>query len=133
MNDALGTKFDVEGENLKLELDKLELEKEKLKLEESKLEIEWQKAKWTALSITVPLLAAILTVAYGIWSVHEQSQSQFEIKAAEIVMGSSGPGESLNKARAFVALFPGKLPRNFATSFDPKEFGGRSNKTTFEL
>jgi hypothetical protein len=131
MNDTSSPIFDVEGEKLKLELNKLELEKEKLKLEEAKLQLERQKAKWAALSVTVPLLAAILTVAYGIWSVHQQSRSQFEIKAAEIVMGSNGPGEALGRARAFVALFPDRLPPNFASSFDPKQFGSR-NKSTFE-
>jgi len=50
------------------EAKKLEIEAKRLRIEEQKLAIERGKAKWTAASIVIPLLAAMATVAYGFWS-----------------------------------------------------------------
>ena len=127
------------------------LEERKLALEETKVEIEFEKLRverlkgWTTGgSIVMSLLIAALTIAFGMWSQHRQvmtqidlqnrqskaqldlqemsARSQFEIKAAEVVMDTNIPGVTHNKAKALLALFPGRLPENFAKSFDPSKY-----------
>lgn len=107
---------------LELEREKLALERKKVELEEIKVELEKVKTRWTAIAVTVPLLAAILTVAFGFWSNNEQSRHQFELKAAEIVMQSETPYEAQARARAFVEMFPGHFSANFAEAFRPEQY-----------
>ena len=116
---ASGSTPDPNTERLKvqLEIDKLQVEREKLQVEQS-------KARWTAFSIIVTGLAAVLTFAFGIWSQNQQSQSQFEIKAAELVLKAGSANEAQDTAKALAALFPHRLPSNFAGSFDPKAVPG---------
>ena len=86
----------------------LAIEHQKLKLEREKVRLERLKARWTAISIIVPLVVASLSISFGIWSQAkqarfqsemqaqanklqlelqaQQAKSQFEMKAAEIVM-----------------------------------------------
>jgi hypothetical protein len=98
------------------------LEREKLALEREKLEVEKTRAKWTAISVVVTLLAAIFTVAFGLWTNHQQAKRQFEAKVAEIVMQSGSPDEALGRAQTFMAMFPDRLPKDFVKAFDPTEF-----------
>lgn len=102
----------------------LKIEQEKLETERAKLELERSKAKWTVASIFVPLLIAALSLAYNTVSQIQQAHNDFELKAAEIVLSTEGPTGALNKARALVALFPGRLSNDFAQSFDPKLYMG---------
>lgn len=114
------TKIDLQTSNHSI--DPVSLEREKLSIEREKLEVERIKAKWNAIAVVVPLLAAILTVAFGLWTHNQQAESQFEIKVAEIVMQSGSPMEALGRAQAFMAMFPDRLPKDFAKPFDPQEF-----------
>jgi hypothetical protein len=65
--------------------ERIQFERDRIQLERDKLAVEQSKARWTAVSISVPLVVAVFTVAFGIWAQYQQAQSQFEIKAAEIV------------------------------------------------
>ncbi len=104
-------------------------------LEQEKLAMEKTKAWITGASLMVPLMVAALTLALGVWNQNEQARlqrevqekterSDFELKAAEIVMNEKGPVGAGNKARALKALFPKKLPEDFVKSFNPDEFEG---------
>lgn len=106
------------------------LEREKLALEREKLAVERTKTKWAAISVIVPLLAAILTIAFGLWTNHQQEKSQFETKVAEIVMQSESPREALGRAQTFMAMFPDRLPKDFASAFDPDEFTNQETDTS---
>ena len=117
------------------------IEERKLLLEERRVEIELDKIRiektrvWTGSASTFgSLLIVAATVALGIWSQYEQAKlqhsiqdrqakAQFELKAAEIVMGADNPSTTLNKARALQSLFPQYLSTNFAESFVPDDFG----------
>lgn len=117
------------------------VEERKLLLEERRVEIELDKIRiektrvWTGSASTFgSLLIVAATVALGIWSQYEQAKlqhsiqdrqakAQFELKAAEIVMGADNPSTTLNKARALQSLFPQYLSTNFAESFVPDDFG----------
>ncbi len=116
-----------------LEERKLSLEEKKLEIEKEKLKVERLKAWTTGGSIVISLLIAALTISFGVWSQHKQTmtqidlqdkqaKSQFEIKAAEIVMNTNTPRVTHNKAKALLALFPERLPKNFAESFEAGNF-----------
>jgi hypothetical protein len=108
-----------------LEREKLAIEREKLAIEHEKLLVERLKARWSAISVIIPLLAFIPTVAYGLWSLHEQARSQFELKVAESVMQSPSPQAALAKAQAFIAMFPGRLSPDLVQPIDPEFFSNR--------
>jgi hypothetical protein len=76
----------------------------------------------TTATIFIPLIAAVVTLAFGVYNQNRQSRRDFELKVAEIVMGETGPVGAYNKARAFKAFFPDQLPPNFAAGFDPAEY-----------
>jgi hypothetical protein len=97
-------------------------ERQKLALEREKLEVERAKSKWNAAAIAVPLLAAVATAWFGLASQKQQAESQFAIKAAEIVLQTKSPEEALDKAKALKNPFPRQLPDTFAKSFEPANF-----------
>jgi hypothetical protein len=122
----------LEGERLKLERDKFEEEKYR---ENKKLEQESTKAWLTAGSLVVPLLAALFTLSYSIWSFRRQlkenaiqqmeaAKLQFEIKAADIAFSGMTPEAVRNRAAVLKKMFGDRLPENFPPPFDPKEHGG---------
>ncbi|MDQ3802724.1 MAG: hypothetical protein M3416_02575 [Acidobacteriota bacterium] len=121
------------------------LEEKKLDIERQKLAVERAKIPWTAASTVVPLLGVLLTVAYSAWSFRKQSQQQleqrredarrieeqrredaqlqFELKAAEIAFEGETPLAVQHRAGALKAIFGGRLPDSFLSSYDPYEFG----------
>jgi ATP-dependent Zn protease len=50
------------------------IEQQKLDLEHKKLEVERTKAWWAAVSTIVPLLAALGTLSYSVWSFRRQTK-----------------------------------------------------------
>ena len=108
----------------------LEFEREKLELEREKVKLERFKTWWTGIAIIIPLVVAIVTIGFTSQSQHDQAKlqlelqtqeakTQFELKAAEIVMNTESPLGAQIKAKALASLFPDRLPKNFAASFDP--------------
>ena len=112
-----------ESAQLKSDYSKLDIEQQKLALEYEKLKLERFKAIWTGISIFIPLLIAVGTIFFNAKNQAEQAQIDFQLKAAEIVMNSSGPSEAKGKAEAMVALFPDYIPADFAKSFVPLDYG----------
>jgi len=106
-----------------IEEKKLEIEKEKLAIEIRKLSLEHSKARWTAFSVVVPLIAAIGTVFFGLWSAHEQALSNFQLEAAKSIMQAPSPDEAVNRGRFFSALFPNKIPANFVQPANALKMG----------
>ncbi len=118
--------FDVEAERLRLEQKKLDLEQERIALERERFRSEREMRKWTIASVAVPLIVVALTLAFSVWSQVEQSRREFALRAAEIIVGSEGPGESQGRLRALLALFPNQLPPDFQSaveSFNPSLYG----------
>ena len=136
-----------EAEDLALQRERLELdrqkfagesaaEKQKLQIDQAKLDQEKTNAHLTAIVSLLPLLAAIGTLVYSIWSFRQQiaqqsrlqneaAQLQFQIKAAEIAFaGAKTPEAVQNRSQALKALFGDRLPPNFAHGFDPLTAGG---------
>jgi hypothetical protein len=68
-----------------------EIELKKLKIEEDKLEVEKRKARWTGLTVMVPLVAAILTVALGLYTTYQTSKSTFQLEVAKSIMQAPNP------------------------------------------
>jgi hypothetical protein len=123
MEEASMDEFTKEGSeaadvSLGIEERKLEIEKGKLAIENRRLVLEQSKARWTAFSVVVPLIAVIGTVFFGLWSAQEQALSNFQLEAAKSIMQASSPDEAVNRVRFFSALFPEKIPAN---SFHPAD------------
>jgi hypothetical protein len=70
------------------EAEKIAIEQQKLELENLRLRNEASRAKWTAISVMVPLLAALATIAFGFWSTREQAKSQFRLEVAKAIMSA---------------------------------------------
>jgi len=109
---------------------KLDVEREKLALEFKRLAVEKSKARWSAITIFIPLLIGAMTLVFNSWSQLQQAKSDFQLKAVEIVMAMETPTGTKNKAGALVELFPGRFGdefREFVAEFDPGLFGVRSD------
>jgi hypothetical protein len=59
------------------------LERLQNELELKKLAIERAKTKWTAISIAVRLLAAVITVIHGLRSMEKQAEMNLQFEAAK--------------------------------------------------
>jgi hypothetical protein len=102
----------------------LQLEREKLDIQRQTLEVEREKARWSAISSTVPILAALATVVYGVWSLKRTATVQLATKLAELSMEGPSPVEIVTRARIVHKLFAELLPPDFAdrlATIDEKE------------
>jgi hypothetical protein len=132
---------DLERAKLQLDRERFEHDKElarerfdhEQQLDKSKTSEEKRRTWLTAGSIFIPLLIAALTFANASFTQDrqaedqlalqaQQAQAEFELKAADIVMASDSAAGTYNKARAMRALFPNRLPLDFADSFNPSDF-----------
>ena len=86
--------------------------------EKVKLRIEYFKAWGTIISILVPLLAVVVTVAVNMILQERRSRMDFEIKAVEIVMTATSPAAAANKALVLQELFPDRLSSQFHETFE---------------
>lgn len=119
---------DIEGDandshQDKIELAKLSIEKQKLEIELHKLTIEKSKLVWSSLIGTIPLLAVIFTIFYGIWTQRQQEKTQFQLKAAEIMFNAKDAYEIKSRAEILHLIFPDKLPANLSRQFHPDSLG----------
>jgi hypothetical protein len=111
----------VANYNLELQRQRLEFDQEKRRSDE---QIERSRTRWSALATTVPVIAALLTIVFGVWNYRKQAELQFEIKAAEIAFSRETPLAVVNRARALKKMFGKRLPKEFPTPFDLGEMGG---------
>lgn len=132
-------KLALEERKAALDRERLDFEKEKFKSdskrEGDKLDNEKTKTYLSAASAIVPLVAALFTLGYSVWSFREQTvetarlqndsaKLQFEIKAAEIAFSGKSPKAVRNRATVLKKMFGGRLPANFPPPFEPGEHGG---------
>jgi hypothetical protein len=118
----------TEERRLALDRDRLEFEKQKFavetKRENDKLQNERTQQYWSSASAIVPIIAALLTLVYGIMSLRETAKLQFFIKAAEIAFAGKTPEAVENRSKLLKKIFGTRLPDNFPPQFDPGEHGG---------
>jgi hypothetical protein len=88
------------------EAEKIGIEKDKLALEKTKLVSEEKRANLTAISVIVPLVAALFTVAIGIWSTKEQAKAQLRLEIAKAIMSAPTEAETFDRAKLLKRLFP---------------------------
>jgi hypothetical protein len=104
----------------------LELEEKKIEVEHEKLKVERYKARWAAIGSIVPLVVALATVGYSLWSLQETARTQFEAKVAELAMAGEGPVEAKNRAKVLAAMFGDLLPHGIdqrLSKVNPEDFG----------
>ena len=90
-------------------------QKATLDIERQKLELETLKAWTTAAAIVIPILV-------GLWSIRAQARAQFELKATELVLASNSKNGAQRRANLLQSMFSGRLPKDFAESFQPENF-----------
>jgi hypothetical protein len=78
-------------------------------LEGTKLTSEEKRARWTAYSVGVPLLAGLMTIVFGFWSAKQQADLQLRLEIAKAVMGAPTRAEVLDRAELFRQLFPSEF------------------------
>jgi hypothetical protein len=100
--------------DIEIEQEKLLIEREKLDLERLKAQIEMRKARWTAASVIVPILGALITIGYGFWSTNQQSKAQFQLEVAKSIMQASSEAEAVGRLNLFSSMFPSFIPEGFA-------------------
>jgi len=101
-------------------------QKERLEIERQKLALEQAQAKWTRISIMVPILAAIGTVAYGFWNTNAQTEANLRLEIVKSIMQSTDPNAAVNKAAFYAKLFPKEFDGKSLASINWHEYG-RSN------
>jgi hypothetical protein len=80
------------------------------------LRVEYFKTIATVFAVLVPLVALVATVIVNVVLARARERTDFELKAAEIVMTASSPAAAKNKAAVLVELFPSRLPSSFAST-----------------
>src|SRR5882757_7317597 len=119
---------DDKEQNQDLERRKIDLEHDRLKqeerIEQAKLAVERSKARWTALSIFIPLIAIAVTLLFNHFSELNKTKAEFRLKSVEIIMSkqTGDPYETQMKARVLSEMFPNELPHGLATTFDPSKY-----------
>jgi hypothetical protein len=98
-------------------------------LEHEKIKLEKRKAKWAAISVFVTAISILGSVMVAAFTILESDRlqkqiadTQFSLKAADLVLQSDDPEVNANKASRFQRLFPGRVPRNWGKDFDPQEY-----------
>jgi hypothetical protein len=127
----------IEREKVAVEREKLTLEREKLAIEQEKqkesISIEADKLKWAAIGATIPILAALGTLGYGIYSVKRTVSAQLATKLAELALGGKGSFEIVHRAQFATDLFSDLLPPDFinkVAKMDPSKISaGPSRKS----
>jgi len=107
------------------------------RLEQDKLEIEKLKAWLTGLSVLIPLVIGMTTLLWQSRSTLKLKKrdaiDSFQLKAAELVLGSATPAVARNRANALKNLFPDYIPANFGESFDFTKLPGIRAERKLEL
>ena len=105
-----GDQDSIEALKLDFERRKFDLEQE---VEAKKIEIDRNKAKWTAYSIMASVLAACLTIIGSAVLQYQSAKTQFELKAAELILQTNDPSVTAIKAQEFGFLFHDKMPEKW--------------------
>lgn len=102
-------RVDLEREWVKLEQNRVDLEKERCDLIRTRNQTEKMKTKIAKWSLFLSISIAVVSIAYGFWSLQERATADFEVKAAEIILQASDPKEALTRAEILLYLFPHRL------------------------
>ncbi len=111
-------KLQVEQGKLKLAQETLDLERQKCDVQRGTLTLEAKKSIWTPVSIVASTAVAVVgLLANGCLQrdiERRTASDNFKLKAAEIVMNSSGVAATKERAAALQNLFPEELSDKFA-------------------
>jgi hypothetical protein len=134
-------KFDFEKERQARDCD---LETKQLafthEIEQKKLDLEKRKAKWTAISVFVTALSILGSVTVAGFTILESqrlqnqaAETQFALKAADLVLQSDDPEVNENKKIRFEQLFPDRVPPMWANNFDWRKYAVESDEMKREV
>ncbi len=109
-------------------------------IEGKKMDLERRKAKWAAISVFVTAIAILGSVMVAAFTILESqrlqnqaAETQFSLKAADLVLQSDDPEVNQDKAFRFQQLFPGRVPKDWAKNFNWKEHAFENNDMKREV
>jgi hypothetical protein len=111
---------------LSIQQRELEVKEEMLLVERKKLKVETFKARWGNITSAIPIVVALLTVIYGVYSLGETAKTQFGTKLVEVALQGRNPDEAINRAKFTASLFQEYVPKNFQTrlqNLNPNNYG----------
>ena len=108
-----------------------QLEKARLTLEQERTKLESTRTVWTAIASSVPVLAVIGTVFYGVSSVKKTVETQTMTKLAELALEGHVPDAMAGRARLLAQILRKALPKDFERTV--AEFHAKSLKTDTAL
>jgi hypothetical protein len=138
------TPEELQLKTYELDLQRFAFEKERQRkehdIEEKKLTLERHKAKWSTITVLVTAGSILASVSVaGLTIVESQrlqkqaADTQFELKAADLVLNSDDPEVNQNKAARFQELFPNRVPQKWAATFDWRKYAEENDAMKAEL
>jgi hypothetical protein len=117
----------IKQAKLELERQKLAIEEKKLGIEGKKLHLEIVKAKWTAVSIVLPVLVIAATITWGVIATRLQAKLTFQLEAAKTVMTADTYADQVTRATFLRDNFPDQLGDDFLKKLDLRDFPDAPN------
>jgi hypothetical protein len=103
------------------------VERDKVAVERDKRDVEKFKARWGNItSTTIPILAALLTVVFSVYSLGKTAKIEFGTKLVEVALQGKNPDEALSRAKFTASLFQEYVPKDFQPrlqKLNPSDFG----------
>jgi hypothetical protein len=106
---------------------RIEIEREKLAIERKKLDLEIAKAKWTSISIAVPVVVVFLSVAFGMYGNKMQAAQSFRLEAVKAVVTAETEAELVTRATFLREQFPEELGPGFLRNLRLSDFDDAPN------
>ena len=124
------TSEELNEKTYNLAVDRFMFDKEKA---DSDRVTERNKIKWTAISILGSVVVAAISIVSAAALQNSAANTQFKLKAAELVLQSDDPEVNKDKAARFQELFPGRMESDWSKSFDWKKHADENDdmKTAF--
>jgi hypothetical protein len=109
-------------------------------IEDKKLNLERLKAKWTTISVVVAGLSIVVSASISGFTVvesqrlqKEAADTQFALKAADLVLQSDDPEVNQNKKERFQQLFPDRVSSTWGRDFDWKKYAVENDDMKMEM
>jgi hypothetical protein len=108
-------RYELETRRVDLETRRVDLEEQRLQLEEDKASDARSDARSTRFAILVPIILGLVTLWF-------QARTAFQLKAAEVILGSKSTKAGEERAKVLHKLFPLYIPNRFSERFTEENF-----------
>jgi hypothetical protein len=120
------TKQEEENEMTPFEEATIEIERQKLALESRRIDVEKGKRRETLFAVSTPIMVAILTVAFGIWTGEQQANRDYQATIFKAVSEEGDAYDAIDKLKFLAQVFPGGFPATIPEYPAPQDAWGES-------